>query len=149
VQRWGGHSFELLAITETVDARSSAVRAEILLDGKQVYEPAITKYLRMGMDIGTPSVRTGFTKDVYLTIDGTIRPVPGDTRVTLRVFVKPMIMWLWIGAGLMAVGTLLAAFPGQRRRLATDPVSAPVPAPVSDPVFTPMSGETGSGSRDG
>jgi cytochrome c-type biogenesis protein CcmF len=126
-QQWGGHTFELVAITETVDERASVVRAEVLLDRRQVYEPAITKYLRMGMDIGTPSVRTGITKDVYLTIDGTIRPVPGDTRVTLRVFVKPMIIWLWIGAGLMAFGTLLAAFPGQRRRHPTDAVSAPVP----------------------
>lgn len=125
VQRWGGHTFELISITETIDARSSAVTAQVLLDGRQVYEPAITKYLRMGMDIGTPSVRTGITKDVYLTIDGTIRPTPGDTSVTLRVFVKPMIIWLWIGGGLMSLGTLLALFPGARRR-PTDAVSAPV-----------------------
>lgn len=125
VQRWGGHTFELISITETIDARSSAVTAQVLLDGRQVYEPAITKYLRMGMDIGTPSVRTGFVKDVYLTIDGTIRPTPGDTSVTLRVFVKPMIIWLWIGGGLMALGTVLALFPGTRRR-PTDAVSAPV-----------------------
>jgi hypothetical protein len=34
---------------------------------------------------------------------------------------------LWIGGALMGVGTLLSAFPGKRRRKATDPVSAPVP----------------------
>ncbi|HEU4841647.1 MAG TPA: hypothetical protein VFT09_09400, partial [Ilumatobacteraceae bacterium] len=45
---------------------------------------------------------------------------------TIRVFVKPLILWLWIGGGLMAVGTLLAAFPGRRRRRPTDPVSAPI-----------------------
>jgi cytochrome c-type biogenesis protein CcmF len=126
-QRWGGHTFELLQVTETIDSRASVVRAEVLLDGQQVYEPAITKYLRLGQDIGTPSVRTGLTKDVYLTIDGTIRPAPGDTEVTLRVFVKPMILWLWVGGFLMAIGTLLAAFPGTRRRRPVDPVSAPIP----------------------
>jgi cytochrome c-type biogenesis protein CcmF len=125
-QRWGGHTFELMRVTETVDARASVVRAEVLLDGRQVYEPAITKYLKIGQDIGTPSVRTGLTKDVYLTLDGTLRPVPGDTNVTLRVFVKPMVLWLWVGGGLMALGTLLAAFPGSRRRRPTDPVSAPI-----------------------
>ena len=41
-------------------------------------------------------------------------------------FVKPMILWLWIGGGIMALGTLLAAFPGSRRRVAVDPVSAPI-----------------------
>jgi cytochrome c-type biogenesis protein CcmF len=34
---------------------------------------------------------------------------------------------MWIGAGLMAIGTILAAFPGKRRRRPTDPTSAPVP----------------------
>jgi cytochrome c-type biogenesis protein CcmF len=42
------------------------------------------------------------------------------------VFIKPMILWLWIGGGIMALGTLLAAFPGSRRRIAVDPVSAPI-----------------------
>ena len=48
-----------------------------------------------------------------------------DTEATIRVFVKPLVVWLWIGGGIMAIGTLLAAFPGSRRRRPTDPVSAP------------------------
>ena len=45
----------------------------------------------------------------------------------------------------MAFGTLLAAWPGRRRRCPTDPVSAPVPVaapatpdPVPEPVGAPM-----------
>jgi cytochrome c-type biogenesis protein CcmF len=38
-----------------------------------------------------------------------------------------MVMWLWIGGGLMGVGTLLSAFPGRRRK-PTDATSAPVPS---------------------
>ena len=45
------------------------------------------------------------------------------------MFVKPLILWMWIGGLLMAVGTVLAAFPGRRRRNPLDPVSAPIPAP--------------------
>ena len=137
-QSWAGHTFELVGITETVDDRASVVAAQVLLDDTQVYEPAITKYVRLGQDIGTPSVRTGLTKDVYLTIDGTVRPTPGDTSVTLRVFVKPMILWLWIGGATMAVGTLLAAFPTRRHRRGTDPVSAPIG--ISESVATPTRG---------
>jgi cytochrome c-type biogenesis protein CcmF len=44
------------------------------------------------------------------------------------VFHKPMIVWLWIGGALMALGTVLAAFPGERRRRPTDPVSAAIRA---------------------
>ena len=125
---WGGHTFELTEVTERFNDAGSerAVVAGVLLDREQVYEPRITTYLNMGMDVGTPSVRTGFNKDVYLTLEP--GAAPGDTAATIRVFVKPMILWLWVGGLLMAVGTLFAAFPGSRRRRPTDAVSAPVPA---------------------
>ncbi len=121
---WGGHTFELQGVTETVDDRTRVVAADVLLDESQVYRPANTKYLRQGIDVGTPSVRTGPTKDVYLTLER--GAAPGDTTATIRVFMKPLILWLWIGGAVMALGTLLAAFPGSRRRRPTDPVSAPV-----------------------
>ena len=75
------------------------------------------------MTIGTPSVRTGFDKDVYLTIDGTNPPSVGDSTVVLRVFVKPMILWLWIGGALMALGTVMSAIPSRLHRRPTDPTS--------------------------
>ena len=37
-----------------------------------------------------------------------------------------MILWLWIGGLIMAIGTLLAAFPGNKRRKPTDATSAPI-----------------------
>jgi cytochrome c-type biogenesis protein CcmF len=126
VVEWGGHTFELLSVDERTNDRGSERRlaANVLLDDTKAYRPAITTYLNIGTAIGTPSVRTGLTHDVYLTLGQ--GAAPGDTTVTIRVFVKPMILWLWIGGGIMAVGTLLAAFPGTRRRIATDPVSAPI-----------------------
>jgi cytochrome c-type biogenesis protein CcmF len=126
--RWGGHTFELTeAVQETSDARARVLVAPVRVDGGQVYEPKLTKYLRIGQDIGTPSVRTGLVKDVYLTLEP--GAVAGADEVTVRVFVKPLILWLWIGGALMAVGTLLAAFPGPRRRRPIEPVSAPAREP--------------------
>jgi cytochrome c-type biogenesis protein CcmF len=61
---------------------------------------------------------------VYLTLEQGSQP--GDTSVSIQAFVRPMILWLWIGGLVMGVGTLLAAFPGNKRRRATDPVSAPI-----------------------
>ena len=97
--------------------------ANVLVDGRE-YGPATTRYLARGEDVFTPSVRTGLTKDIYLAMDSTA--AVGDTTATIRVFIKPLVLWLWLGGGLMAVGTLLAAFPGSRRRRPTDPVSAPI-----------------------
>ena len=77
------------------------------------------------MNVGTPSVRTGLDKDIYLTLEPPVRQDSGEARI--KVFIKPLILWLWVGGFLMALGTLLALFPGRRRRRATDPVSADVP----------------------
>ncbi|CAN5828078.1 heme lyase CcmF/NrfE family subunit [soil metagenome] len=123
---WGGHSFELEEVTGRLDDRVRVVSAQVLVDGDQVYAPRNTRYLQMGQDIGTPSVRTGVMKDLYLTLEPSAQQ--GDTSATIRVFVKPLVVWLWIGGAIMALGTLLAAFPGSRRRRPTDPVSAPVGA---------------------
>ena len=122
---WEEHTFELVEVVEQTSERTSVSEVRVRVDGDDVYAPAVTTFLLQGGTIGTPSVKTGLTEDVYLTVDGTARPIAGSSSATLRVFVKPLVMWLWIGGAVMAVGTLLAAFPGRRRR-PTDPVSAPV-----------------------
>ena len=141
VVEWGGHTFELVSVDERTNDRESRIAANVILDGATTYRPAVTTYLNMGADIGTPSVRTGFTEDIYLTLGQGAEP--GDTSATIRVFVKPMILWLWIGGAIMAVGTMLAAFPGSRRRLAIDPVSAPIVVDGPPPGASPdASGDT-------
>jgi len=122
---WGGHTFELLEVSEHDSARGPVTSAAVRIDGGQAYEPKITLYRLMGQNVGTPSVRTGVTKDIYLTLEDRGSDQIDD-QATIRVFVKPLVVWLWIGGGVMALGTLLAAFPGSRRRRPTDPVSAPV-----------------------
>jgi cytochrome c-type biogenesis protein CcmF len=125
VQEWSGHTFELTSLTEnTSQAGQSALEARVILDGRKTIVPAITTYLNIGLDVPTPGVRTGLTNDVYLTLEQGSQP--GDTSVSLQAFVRPMILWLWIGGLVMGVGTILAAFPGNKRRRATDPVSAPI-----------------------
>ena len=54
-------------------------------------------------------------EDVYLTLVSSPNP---QRRVTLGVRINPMIVWLWIGGGVMALGTILA-------------LVAPSPAPVA------------------
>ena len=121
---FAGHSFELIDVIEVRDDRSISVKARVIVDRKKTYEPAITKYTRIGMNVGTPSVKASLTSDIYLTLEPPVRQDSGTARI--KVFIKPMITWLWIGTGLMALGTVLAAFPGRRRR-PTEATSALVP----------------------
>jgi cytochrome c-type biogenesis protein CcmF len=129
VVEWEGHTFELIDVVAEQTDRANVVRANVRLDGDRVYGPAVTTYLRMGSSIGTPSVRAGLGGDVYLTVAGNRPPAVGADEVHLEVFLKPLVIWLWIGGALMALGTVLAAFPGTRRRSPIEPVSAPVPEP--------------------
>ena len=114
VASFSGHTFELVEVVEEKTERVFSVKARVIVDGGKAYAPAITRYLKQGMTVGTPSVRTGLASDVYLTLEPPIRP--GSDTARIKVFIKPMLLWLWIGGGLMALGTVLAAFPGRRRK---------------------------------
>jgi cytochrome c-type biogenesis protein CcmF len=113
---FAGHTFELIDVVEQRDSRSQSVRALVSLDGGQAYAPSITKFTRIGMNVGTPSVRTTLTHDIYLTLEPPVRQDSGQARI--KVFIKPMILWLWVGTFVMALGTLLAVLPSRRRSAA-------------------------------
>ena len=127
VANYGGHTFELIGFRETTDDRRTEIAALVSIDGGQAYAPAVSKFKAMGMNIGTPSVKTSFAYDLYLTLEPPVKASSDAAKI--KVFIKPMVMWLWIGGGLMGLGTLLSAFPGRRRR-PTDPTSARVPEAV-------------------
>ena len=124
VATFNGHTFELTGFTTESDTRRTVVAAVVRVDGGKSYTPAITKFKSMGTNIGTPSVKSSFVEDIYLTVEPPIKV--SSKNVKIKVFIKPMVMWLWIGGGLMGIGTLLSAFPGRRRK-PTDATSAPVP----------------------
>lgn len=79
-----------------------------------VMSPAMNQYGGAMNPIGTPDVRSTPTHDLYLSIMHI-----DDREVGLRAFINPGIAWLWIGAGLMVVGTVLAALPERRRKEAS------------------------------
>jgi len=117
--------------TETVDTDQKTVtRAHVLVDGDR-YAPALNKFPFATQAIGTPSVRTGLLEDVYLTLVAV--PDGAGGEAVIGVLVAPLMVWLWAGGLLMAAGTVLAGFPGSRRR-PVDPVSiaAARPAPPPD-----------------
>lgn len=122
---FAGHTFTVVDVYDFSDERSVGIKADVSIDGGQAYTPAISKYTSFGMDVATPSVKSSFVKDIYLTVENGTKPSTGTAK--LKVFVKPMVMWIWIGGLLCGVGTVLAAFPGRNRRRPTDAVSAPVP----------------------
>jgi cytochrome c-type biogenesis protein CcmF len=63
-----------------------------------------------GQTIGTPATRSTLRDDLQLAVLAV--PDDGSTTTVLRVTVQPLVLWLWVGGAVMAVGTALAAVPG-------------------------------------
>jgi cytochrome c-type biogenesis protein CcmF len=147
-----GHEIGYLGARTVEESNKTSVRARVTVDG-EVHEPAINRFDQSGQSIGTPSVATSLTQDVYLTL---LREPADDAgqAASVRVIVQPLVTWLWIGGIVMALGTVLAAFPG-RRRNPIDPVSAPLPdgdvagAPAGPSPATVPAGRGGPGPDRG
>ena len=118
-----GHHVTYLGAQTVHHPNKTSVVARVRVDGGRVYAPALHQFPFASQAIGSPSVRTTPLGDVYLTL--VAPPSRTGGAAVIGVNVQPLVMWLWIGGALIAVGTLLAAFPG-RRRLPTEPASAPI-----------------------
>jgi cytochrome c-type biogenesis protein CcmF len=81
--------------------------------------PSLNLYPGASEPIGTPSIKYGTLKDLYSSVLG----FEGDAgeRATFRFFLNPGVMWLWVGGAIMALGGLIAAWPGRRRTVLPEP----------------------------
>ena len=121
--RLAGHKVTYLGVKERTYSNRRAVVADVRVDDGRIFRPALNKFPFATQAIGTPSVRTTGIDDVYLTLVAAPREDGG--AATIGVVVQPLVLWLWVGGGIMALGTVMAAVPGRRRR-PTEPASAPV-----------------------
>jgi cytochrome c-type biogenesis protein CcmF len=123
----GGYTFvnqgpERMSMTP--HAATVGARIAVLHDGRRigVMHPAFTLYAN-GDRASEVAIDTTAARDVYVVL--------GDLRaggvVQISVFVNPLVIWIWVAGGILAIGALIAGWPGTRaeRRLA----SAPAPAP--------------------
>ena len=96
------------------DARVVEARAELTLAGPQSggLATALRDYPNSTTAIATPAVRTALGEDLYVTL---LAYNPTTRTVTLRVFVNPLVMWIWAGGGIVALGALFAIWPDRRR----------------------------------
>ncbi len=107
-----GHEFVYRGAEQLV-APDGRIDDQLLIEVDGVIEtPALTVFPFAGRTIGSPDTRGSLYDDVQLSV---VPTEPGEP-VVVRVTVQPMVVWLWIGGILMAVGTVLALVPGRRRR---------------------------------
>lgn len=73
----------------------------------------------MQQPVSNPAVLYRWQHDLYLTLAGGIDP--SEDYVVLRIIQSPFIIWIWLGGGLMALGTLYCLLPNRRRNRQAKP----------------------------
>jgi cytochrome c-type biogenesis protein CcmF len=96
------------------DPRVTETRAELTLRGPQSgrLAPALRDYPNSTIPIATPTVRTAIVEDLYVTL---LAYDPGSRSVTLHLFVNPLVVWIWVGGAIVALGAAFAVWPEPKR----------------------------------
>jgi cytochrome c-type biogenesis protein CcmF len=116
------------------DPRVIETRAEVTYRGPQSGEldTALRDYPNSAAAVATPAVRTSLAEDLYVTL---LASDPETEAVALHLFVNPLVVWIWIGGAIAAIGSAFAIWPERRTRQVTvgEPMRAPASAPSSSP----------------
>jgi cytochrome c-type biogenesis protein CcmF len=78
-----------------------------------VLSPALKFFPIQQSPVGRAVHRSTFSEDLYLILSGFSELDKG--QATLKVLVRPLVMWMWIGGFVIALGTMLAILPMGRQ----------------------------------
>jgi cytochrome c-type biogenesis protein CcmF len=119
----GGYSFTYLGLQEVVlrDREEVTARFDVTAGGRDLGTMTAmrTFYRDFNMAATRAAIRSTPLEDFYIVAS----EFGADGRTVFRVYVNPLVWWMWAAAPLFILGTLLAVSP--RRR----PVPAPLPVP--------------------
>jgi len=78
-----------------------------------VLSPALKYFPSQQSPIGRAVLRMGWSEDLYLILSGfsEVRA----SQATVKVLLRPLVMWIWVGGGVIVLGALLALWPFGRR----------------------------------
>jgi cytochrome c-type biogenesis protein CcmF len=77
-------------------------------DGQEVARlyPQKRRYLRNGQVMSEAAIDPGLTRDLYVSLG---EPLDGGQAWAVRLYHKPFVRWIWLGALCMAIGGFMAA----------------------------------------
>jgi cytochrome c-type biogenesis protein CcmF len=114
-----GYDFQLTGISDAPGPNYTAARGQIAVsrDGKPVatLTPEKRVYTARGMPMTEASLAIGPLGDIYVSMGEQI----DDTTWIVRLYHKPFISWIWVGAAMMALGGIFAAADRRYRKMAS------------------------------
>ena len=105
--------YDSLARYPTANKEVVAATLSVFNAGKRVALLTPEKNFHTGHDQPATEVAIHSTlkEDLYVILAG----YEGEIA-TFKVLVNPLVVWIWIGGGVMGLGTIVALFPDRRRR---------------------------------
>ncbi len=102
-----------LRIQDTANYQSSQAVVSLFKDGEKVaiMYPERRFYPASEQATSEVAIRSNLVEDVYVYFAGY---TPDGSKATIQVFVNPMVMWVWIGGIVVALGTMIALLPNKR-----------------------------------
>lgn len=83
-----------------------------------------------GMQMSQAGIDHGFLRDLYVSKGVQL----SDTEYLIRIAIKPLASWIWLGGGLMMLGGLLCTLPRRRRQ----PVEISETSTTTNHTVTPL-----------
>ncbi|WP_370978553.1 heme lyase CcmF/NrfE family subunit [Agaribacterium sp. ZY112] len=112
-----GYEFKLVDVTRVRGANYWADRGQFLVsrDGEQValLYPEKRSYFSGGNMMTEAAIDPGMFRDLYVSLDNKIN----EQEYAARVYVKPLVRWVWLGSFLMALGGIVAITDKRYRRV--------------------------------
>ncbi|MBK5931334.1 heme lyase CcmF/NrfE family subunit [Halochromatium salexigens] len=103
-----GYRFEFLGAQKVNGPNYRADQGHFIVyrGQRQIAElfPEKRSYLGGGMPMTEAAIDAGFFRDVYVSLGEAV----GGGDWALRLYYKPYVRWIWLGAGLMALGGAIA-----------------------------------------
>ena len=113
----GGYTFRFMGVREVPGPNYRAAQGEMQVekDGQvlRVLHPEKRAYFSSGQPMTETAIDTGLFRDLYVSLG---EPLDGKAWA-VRVYYKPFVLWIWLGALIMAIGGITAAC-DRRYRLA-------------------------------
>jgi cytochrome c-type biogenesis protein CcmF len=111
------YKFLFNGVTEVKGPNYIAQRGEIVVtrDGKDIVtlHPEKRNYGQDTMPMTEAGIDGGFFRDLFVALGEPL----GNDAWSVRIYHKPVVNWIWLGAALMSLGGLFAAFDRRYRRV--------------------------------
>ena len=98
-------------VTDVTDHKTSVVAHVTLLEGDEkldVLKPSKNHYVKSDQPTTEVSMHHKAVEDIYIILTGY---ETGSKVANFRVYINPLINWVWIGFGLLILGTAICLLP--------------------------------------